>query len=267
MNEPYSLPNVGSEPTVSKLNPLYWREKRQDIRGWVLFSKVWGSWSHDTQLPASDVDYTGVYVAYTGQLMGLNPPPETLSGEKPDYQIHELRKFCTLLLKGNPGIIEMLFTDRHYWFDPKWLPLWKERRRFLTERVVKQYIGYSMAQLERLRKGRSVHSHGGVPNEKWAYHMVRVAWDAERIAGGNEPMVWKVGAEKDSLMDIRNGRMSVDRAMETVDECISHIDAMKPWDVHAEPDEDFLNKWLLWVRGIIGWEPVPGDNRDIGNEV
>ena len=231
------------------LNPMGWYKPELNIRGMVLFSKTWGSYSHDTQLPGSDVDYTGVYVAYPKDLLGLHPPADTLTGEKPDYQIHEVKKFCDLLLKGNPGIIEMLFTDRFMWFDPKWKPLMANRKKFLTQTVVKQYLGYSQAQLQRLRHGKPVHSKGGLPGEKWCYHMVRVAWDAERIALGGEPKVWKEGEEKEKLMAIRTGLWTVEQAVQEAETTILRIDGKKPWPLPEHGDEDFLNDWLLDLRG------------------
>jgi hypothetical protein len=234
---------------MEALDPIAW-SKNIEMRGWLLFSKVWGSWSHDTQLPTSDVDYTGVYVAYNKDLLGLHPPADTLTGNKPDYQIHEVKKFCDLLLKGNPGIIEMLFTERMKWSELKWAPLYEARKLFLSANVVRQYLGYSVAQLQRLRHGKSVHSTGGVPGEKWCYHMVRVAWDAERIAEGGEPKVWKDGEEKDKLMAIRTGAWSTEQAVREAEETIARIDARKPWPIPERANEKFLNNWLLSIRDV-----------------
>lgn len=237
---------------MSELDPTGWLDGKAEIRGWLLFSKIWGSWSHDTQLPSSDVDYTGVYVAHAKDLLGLHPPSDTLTGEKPDYQIHEVKKFCDLLLKGNPGIVEMLFTDRLSWSDPKWKPLYEVRKSFLGANVVKQYLGYSMAQLQRLRHGKPVHSKGGLPGEKWCYHMVRTAWDAERIARGGEPKVWKDGEEKEKLMAIRTGLWTTEQAVKEAEDTIARVDAAQPWPIPDHPDEKLLNDWLLGIRGVQG---------------
>jgi uncharacterized protein len=242
--------------STNLLDPLAWRPTDREIRGWLLFSKVWGSWSHDTQLPSSDIDYTGVYVAYPKDYLGLHPPEDTLTGNKPDYQVHELKKFCDLLLKGNPGIIEMLFTDRYAWFDPKWKPLYDGRRKFLCKTVVKQYLGYSVAQLERFRHSKPVHSKGGVAGEKWCYHMVRVAWDAERIARGDEPKVWKDGEEREKLMAIRTGAWTSEQAVKEAEASIARVDALKPWPIPDKTEEEFLNNWLLWIRGVNPWTPT-----------
>lgn len=234
--------------TPHDLDPLRW--KADPIPGSALYSKVWGSYSSNTDVPGSDVDYTGVYVAAPEKHLSLHPPSDTLTGEKPDYQIHEVGKFCNLLLKGNPGIIEMLFTERYAWFDPRWQPLRDSRRLYLCGNVVRQYLGYSIAQLHRLRHGKSVHSHGGIPGEKWCYHMVRTIFDAERIANGGEPVIWKTGQERETLMAIRTGLLSIEQGVKIAEETIARIDSKKPWPIPERADEAFLNNWLLWIRGV-----------------
>jgi hypothetical protein len=246
---------------LNVLDPLEFRDRYllEKINiGKLLFCKIWGSHSHATQLPESDVDYLGVYVAHNCQILGLHKPAETLTGEKPDYQVHEVGKFCDLLLKGNPGIIEMLFTQRMMWADPRWEPLYENRKEFLTQRVVKQYLGYAQAQIKRLEAGQSVHSKGGKVGEKWAYHMFRIVLDAERIAKGEEPLVWKSGSERDTLMDIRTGRIPPLDVVRMTKAHIEDIDAMPGWkmDLPAEGDEVFLDDWLLWVRGINPHKPM-----------
>src|SRR5690606_12561655 len=70
----------------------------REFPGKLLFAKVWGSRSHNTDKPDSDWDFSGVYVAPTKDFLGLTPPPETTQNkegqEKPDYSFHEVGKFC-----------------------------------------------------------------------------------------------------------------------------------------------------------------------------
>lgn len=220
------------------------------IPGKILYAKVWGSHSHGTQLPTSDVDFLGVYAAPTSVMLGLDPAPETVDGKGPDFQFHEVRKFCGLLLKGNPGIVEMLFTERMEESSPEWNELREIRRAFLTQRTVKQYLGYAEGQLKKLAHGQSVHSKGGVPGEKWAYHMIRLLLDADRISKGDEPKVWKDGSELDLLMEIRRGAKSQTQIEQLAKDMTRNIDARKPWKLPEEVDRELLNAWLLKVRGL-----------------
>src|SRR5574339_33248 len=241
---------------MDKLNPLYWvNSMHNPLKGNLLYSKVWGSQSHNTQLPSSDIDYLGVYVAYNKDLFGMDGVPETVDGEKPDYQCHEVAKFCKLLMKGNPGIIEMLFTDRMEWMEPKWQVLKDNKRKFLCQQVIKEYLGYCKGQLQKLHADKSLHTKAGEYNTKWAYHMVRLATDARRIAEGGEPIVWKEGTERDMLMEIRLDGWSKDKVTNYTLSQINTIDSLKPWPLPEYGDKTWLNHWLLWVRGFTEYAP------------
>jgi hypothetical protein len=51
-----------------------------------------------------------VAVSPTEQLLQLIPPKQTIknaSGFKPDFTLHEAGHFCTLLLGGDPRIVEL----------------------------------------------------------------------------------------------------------------------------------------------------------------
>lgn len=234
---------------MAELNPLEWVNSAPTFKGNILFSKIWGSHSHQTAVATSDVDYLAVYAAENRDLLAMDPPTDTLTGEKPDYQVHEVKKFCDLLMKGNPGIIEMLFTDKLVHYGPQWEELRNERKRFLCIRVVKEYLGYCSGQLKKLAAGTSLHTKGGHLNEKWGYHMVRLANDALRIAKGGEPQVWKEGEELAQLMEIRRGEWSKDRIEKHTLGLINLIDSLKPWVLPEQGDKVFLNNWLLRIRG------------------
>ena len=238
---------------MNTLDPLAWHSHAPTFKGKILFSKIWGSHSHQTNVPESDVDYLAVYAAQTEDLLGMDPPADTLTGEKPDYQVHEVKKFCDLLMKGNPGIIEMLFTNRLMVGGAAWDLLRAERKRFLTTVVVKQYLGWAEGQLHKLalKGGKGgLHSKGGVYQEKWAYHLVRILLDAKRIATGDGPLVWKEGEERDLLMRIRHGELGQSAVEQMSRSMVSEIDALKPWPLPEQGDKVWLNNWLLGIRGF-----------------
>ena len=219
------------------------------LPGRLLFSKLWGSHSHNTALPTSDKDYMMIYVADTAKILSLRPPPDTVTRKNPDVEAHEVGKFCRLLLKGNPSTLETLFTDKLCLeAGLEWVPLKAERRRFLSCRVIQQYVGYGLGQLKRYDSGTRLHTKGGKVGEKWCYHMIRVLVDAARIALGGEPVVFKEGEERDLLMRIRTGEMRLEATVELARSLIADVDAAKPWPWPDEGDEEWLNEWLLGIR-------------------
>jgi len=136
--------------TEAKTPDIFALLRDLSIPGRLIYAKVWGSYSHNTQTPKSDVDYLAVYACTPRQLLSLSPPKETWDNKKPDVQAHEVRKFARLLLKGNPGVIEMLFTERMEFVTPEWLRLKEIRKSFLSCNVIKQYLGYAEGQMKRL---------------------------------------------------------------------------------------------------------------------
>lgn len=216
--------------------------------GEILYFKLWGSYSHNTALPTSDYDYLMMYISPTNEILSLHPPPQTVDGKSPDFEAHEALKFCQLLLKGNPGMVECLFTERDQLMTPPWRELRDQRDRFLSQRVVLQYLGYGQGQLKRFDVGRRLHTKGGRQNEKWLYHMIRVLLDARRIVIGQAPIVYKVGEEHDLLMDIRQGKIAPNIVIKMAKEIIKEIDATKPWKLPPLGDEEYLNTWLMNIR-------------------
>lgn len=221
------------------------------VPGEIIFAKIWGSHSHNTELPTSDIDWLSCYIAPIESVVSLRPPVETVDGKKPDFQAHEVGKFCNLLLKGNPGVIECLFTNKMIWMDNRFEQLYNWRQQFLSKTVVNQYLGYAKGQLSKLRHGTSLHTTGGKFSEKWAYHLVRLLYDAQRIADGLHPLVWKeTGTEEHTyLMNIRNGNVSQKEIDAFVELAVPEIERSR--DTTGLPergDEQFLNDWLVNLR-------------------
>jgi hypothetical protein len=237
------------------LNEFLTSEHLKRIPGRILFTRVSGSHGHNMALPTSDRDFFVVYVVPTQQVLGLYPYKDTVreqEGKKPDFEAHEVGKFCDLLLKGNPGVLESLFSASDpdmVMFGIHWAALMGMRRRFLSKRVIAQYVGYAKSQLHRAQHGQSVHTTGGKVCEKWNYHLTRLLSDGLRIVKGTEPRVWVHGGERETLMAIRRGEIPQERVEEMANVAIAEIDRLLPncpWP--DEGDRAALNEWLLGVR-------------------
>jgi predicted nucleotidyltransferase len=221
------------------------------IPGRILLARVGGSQSYNTNTPSSDTDFLGVYAAWTEDILSLTPPQDTIAsaeGTKPDYTVHEVKKFCSLLMSGNPTVLEFIFSDKFQMATAEWIELASNKKIFLTCKAVKNYIGYAKGQVQRMLKGQSVHGLHGKPNEKFSYHIIRLLNDAKEIALGHEPKIYKEGEERDFLMKIRGGEFLPSQIAEMAQQKINEIDVLKPWLLPAEVDKSFLNIWLLRIR-------------------
>ncbi len=218
------------------------------FRGKLIFAKIAGSHSHNTNVPESDLDALGVYQADTDEVLGIDSPKDTICNSSNDFTIHELSKFCRLLLKGNPGIIEMLFTEKMCFETGEWRELRDNRKRFLSQRVIKQYLGYLNAQMHKLNHGTYLHTTSGKYNTKFAYHFIRLGKEALNISEGKDPVVWVDGADRDLLLTIREGVYTEFAVKGMAHRLIRKVESNKPWPLPEEGDKEWLNDWLLKVR-------------------
>jgi len=227
-----------------------WRElEDKGLPGNLLFLKLAGSHGHNVSTANSDTDYLGVYQLPTEKILSIHQEHTSYVTKDPDVTLHEVGKFCSLLLKGNPNIIEMLFTNRYTYKSKPWLDLLTHKKEFLSKAAVKQYLGYAQGQMDRYLKGKPVHGTGGKPNSKWAYHFMRLLFDANRIVLGGEPIPWKEYSERELLLDIRQNKLSIPEITGLWRKLINKVaDRLKICGLPDKGNYDLLNDWLLKCR-------------------
>lgn len=116
----------------------------------LLFDAVAGSKAYGTDLPGSDEDRRGVFVAPTSFIFGLDTI-EQVSDEKSDQVYYELGRFMELLLRNNPNVLELLampedcVRHRH--------PLFERLKPeiFLSKRCANTFGEYAMGQIRKAR--------------------------------------------------------------------------------------------------------------------
>jgi len=122
--------------------------------GLLLYSYIRGSHCHGTNTPTSDVDEGGVYILSDKTMLGLgNDYVDTLEDDTHDCTWYELGKFCRLLLKSNPTVIESLFVDDEFvtYMHPAFKILRDNRDMFITKACFDPFTGYAIAQIKKAR--------------------------------------------------------------------------------------------------------------------
>ncbi|WTW98720.1 nucleotidyltransferase domain-containing protein [Streptomycetaceae bacterium NBC_01309] len=115
---------------------------------------VVGSTAYGLATDGSDEDRLGVYMAAPADLFGLNGPG-VLTGSRvtthPDVTMHELFKFATLALRGNPTVSELLWLDSYVVESDAGRELIAIRDAFLSTPCVRgAYGGYALQQSRKL---------------------------------------------------------------------------------------------------------------------
>ncbi|KAL6058562.1 Nucleotidyltransferase [Balamuthia mandrillaris] len=210
---------------------------RRNARGRVLMAMVMGSQAYNLAHEGSDYDYMGVFLAPSEELLSLNGPPADclnhLPGEpEPDITLYEAKRFCQLLLAGNPFMMEIVFANVAEMlrmgtieFDEgsEWRQIFLDetfQQSLLTQKVVIGYLDYIKSQIKQAKRKKRLKG-------KRIYHTLRLLWEAERLLKGKRPKVWlREGSRKrEELVRIRQEEVEPRSVVERVEERVQRIEA------------------------------------------
>ena len=112
----------------------------------VIYRCVIGSRAFGLDTEDSDTDHRGVYLPPADLHWSLYGVPEQLENEDTQEAYWELQKFLIMALKGNPNILECLYTPIVEHVTPLAQELLDMRSSFLSRLVYQTYNGYVMSQ-------------------------------------------------------------------------------------------------------------------------
>lgn len=113
-----------------------------------------GSLAYGTNLPTSDVDFRGIFVA---DPIYIRTPfynvYEVEDSSEEDTKIYELNKFMELALDCNPNVIELLWTDPAdiVFSTPAYDLLRSHASELLSKKIAFTTTGYALSQLSRIK--------------------------------------------------------------------------------------------------------------------
>lgn len=216
----------------------------------TLLSGVVGSTAYGLAGPDSDVDYLGTFATPTQELHGLQKPTRVVVGKDPDRTFHEVGRYCTLALGGNPTILELLWLESHQVITELGAELIGIRMAFLSaSRVRDAYLGYATSQLHRLevRGDGSFSADTRNRTAKHARHLARLCHQGYQLyAAGELPIRL---AEPQSFIDFgeraAGGDFEAGRALlREYHDMFDQTATVLP----AAPSPDIVEDWLLRVR-------------------
>jgi len=167
-----------------------------------------GSKSYGLDLAGSDDDYLGVFVPRLRELVSIRGlAAETHVGNEPDFTLHEIGKFCTLALKGNPAILEVLWSPEVRFESARGQRLRALRARCLHRGSLVVYVDYAEAQLRKMGKNKGLHAKGGTYNAKYGAHILRLLHAGIHLGRTGEVMVRVPDALLGTLRRARRGEL------------------------------------------------------------
>lgn len=112
----------------------------------------------------SDVDLRGAFLHPAREMLGLSPPPETISVDEQtaidlDWVAHDLRKFARLMTRHNGSVLEQLFSPLVVVGGAEHEELRTLGRGCITRPTVHHYQSFANARRKRLREPRATVKH------------------------------------------------------------------------------------------------------------
>lgn len=142
----------------------------------ILLLGLGGSYAYGTNNENSDVDFRGVTLNLSSDLLGLTRF-EQYEDSQTDTVIYSFNKIVKLLLECNPNTCEILGLDEEQYLIRSELgqELLDHRGLFLSKRAAKSFGGYAGAQLRRLQNAIARDSMPQSERERHILNSVRNA--------------------------------------------------------------------------------------------
>lgn len=145
----------GVDPRIAE---AFERENGFPLAGHLLVLGLVGSHSHGTYIPKEaddgidDVDYMGIVVPPARHLLGLKEWEHWVwQSEELDVVLYSMRKAVTLMLKGNPNILGLLWLDEYREVSREGSWLMANRGVFASaSNVYDAFVGYATNQLQKM---------------------------------------------------------------------------------------------------------------------
>lgn len=237
----------------------------------VILQSLMGSHSVGTAQADSDTDWMAVVLPSDDYYLGLKDwgsqgtkesHTEFPSGEVVESTRYELRKFLRMCSNFNPNVIPMLYVNPSCYDVICPLGRWlvENRDMFTSTHCYHTFSGYAHNQFKRvLEKTEPTGRMGAKRKElrekysydvKWAYHAIRLTRMLnEFLASKGKVMnVWRVGIDAEELIDIRNGKYTLDEVTKMFnDEYSKSKDLLEKSVLPYEPDHERINSFCKEV--------------------
>ena len=223
-----------------------------------------GSHLYGTAVEGSDHDWGEVYLETPEELLGA----ETVGRRKQtiqdgqDVRRHGLRHFVSMLLTGNPNVVEWLFAPQPEFgawgaAGTQTSHLWCQLPRILGARAcARAHLGFARGAYRRVWK-----KPWEAPHRKTAAHAYRVLAQLRELLTTGEIRFPLHGCIRGRVLDIRNGVANRGAFMLIYDQAesaLSRIDK-KQCALPYEADRalantlliEFYTEYVIWTRSTI----------------
>lgn len=220
----------------------------------VIYRCVIGSRAFGLATDESDTDRRGVYLPPADLHWSLYGVPEQLENDANQEAYWELQKFLVMALKGNPNVLECLYTPLVEFASPLAQELLAMREAFLSRIVYATYNGYVMSQFKRMEA--DLRNQGRI-KPKHVMHLIRLLLSGIHVLReGFVPV--DVGEHRERLFAIKREDMPWDEVEAWRMELHREFDrALEESCLPERPDYEQANEFLVRARRAAIEEELP----------
>lgn len=234
---------------------------------WCILSGYRGSIAHGTYRPPKepnsidDKDAMAICVLPEVYYLGLknfgSRGTQEIKRDEWDIVIYDVRKFISLLAKGNPNVMSLLWLSPQYYLTttPAGQQIIDRRDIFSAKHVYRSFTGYAYSQLSRMER----HEHHGYMGEKRkqlveqhghdtknASHLIRLLRMSIEFLNTGELFVEREDASQ--LIDIKRGLWTLERVKLEADSLFKRAEtAYLRSSLPEKPDMDEVNALCVAV--------------------
>jgi len=208
-----------------------------------IFEVISGSTSYGVDNDGSDVDIQGIYICpremffphLEGHIIGFGPARPTFDsysihhikhdGIEYDVTLYSLVKYADLALKGNPNIIDTVFTPPSciLHMEEEGEHFYDNRKLFLSKYAVYKMLGFARGHYKKLTEVQAsrqdnVDKYGY--DVKGAYHIVRMLLQAEYVIKNHD---LEIDVNSEILNPIKLAKLTLDEFLSYTDRKIKHV--------------------------------------------
>jgi hypothetical protein len=220
-----------------------------------------GSTAHGITHGSNDIDEIAVFVPPPTDVLGVGNLADSISyrpGRKADEPsqpgdldrvYHSLRKFVSLLVKGNPSILFTLYAPILV-TTPLGHDLVRRRHLMVHDSTRARYLGYMTSQRQRITGERGAAGRirrspegGGEIDWKYAMHMLRLGHQSYEYltlhhiaAPVEEPL-------RSHLLAVRHGEIPLKAVLREAERLEAKVAALEL----ERPTQTYFDEWSTWL--------------------
>lgn len=220
----------------------------------VIYRCIVGSRAFGLDTDESDTDRRGIYLPPAELQWSLHGVPEQLENDSNQECYWELQKFLTMALKGNPNVLECLYTPLVEHATPLAAELLAMRDAFLSRLIYQTYNGYVISQLKRIQI--DLRNKAKI-KPKHVMHLIRLLLSGIHVLRAGTVAI-DVGQHREQLFAIRNEEMAWDDIEAWRKRLHAEFDrAFVESDLPERPNYERANEFLLRARRLALAEDLP----------